>query len=49
MRFGMGNVKSLQRRGLLTTVARELIRYKLHLVGAQEVRFYKGGIIRAGD
>jgi len=49
MRFGMWNVRSLQRRGSLTTVARKLARYKLDLVGAQEVRWYKGGIIRAED
>jgi hypothetical protein len=31
------------------TVARELARYKLDLVGAQEVRWDKGGTVRAGD
>jgi hypothetical protein len=31
-----------ERVGSLTTVARELSRYKLHLVGVQEVRFDKG-------
>jgi hypothetical protein len=30
-------------------VARELARYKLDLVGVQEVRWDKGGTIRAGD
>jgi hypothetical protein len=30
-------------------VARELARYKLDLVGVQEVRWDKGGIVRAGD
>jgi hypothetical protein len=30
-------------------VARELARYKLHLVGVQEVRWDKGGILRAGE
>ena len=29
--------------------ARELARYKLDLVGAQEVRWDKGGTVRAGD
>jgi hypothetical protein len=31
------------------TVARELARYKLDLVGVQEVRWDKGGTLRAGD
>jgi hypothetical protein len=31
------------------TVTRELARYKLHLVGVQEVRWYKGGTLRVGD
>jgi len=32
------NVRSLYRSGFLTIAARELTRYKLDLVGAQEVR-----------
>jgi hypothetical protein len=31
------------------TVAWELARYKLYLVGVQEVRWDKGGTVRAGD
>ena len=31
------------------TVVRELARYKLDLVGVQEVRWDKGGTARAGD
>jgi hypothetical protein len=31
------------------TVARELVRCKLDLVGVQEVRWDKGGTLRAGD
>jgi hypothetical protein len=31
------------------TVARELARYKLDLVSVQEVRWDKGGTVRAGD
>jgi hypothetical protein len=31
------------------TVARELARNKLDLVGVQEVRWDKGGTVRAGD
>jgi hypothetical protein len=37
MRFGTWNVKSLYRSGLLTTVARELARYKLDLVGVRRL------------
>jgi len=40
-------VKSLYRSGSLKTAARELSKYKLDLVGAQEVRWDKGGTKRA--
>jgi len=43
------NVRSLYRAGSLTATARELDRYKLDLVGVQEVRWDKGGTVRAGD
>jgi len=36
-------------KGSLTTAARELVRYKLEFVGVQEVRWDKGGTVRAGD
>jgi hypothetical protein len=36
--FGTWNVRSLYRVGSLKTVSRELARYKLDLVGVQEVR-----------
>ena len=49
MRFGTWNVRSLYRAGSLTTAARELPRYKLDLVGVQEVRWDNGGTIRAGN
>jgi len=49
MRFGIWNVRSLYRAGSLTAAARELARYELDLVGAQEVRWDKGGTVRAGD
>ena len=39
MRFGTWNVMSLYTSGSLTTVARELAKYKLDLVGVQEVRW----------
>ena len=49
MRFGTWNVRSLYRVGLLTAAARELERYKLDLVGVQEVRWDSGGTVRAGN
>jgi exonuclease III len=49
MRFGTWNVRSLCRSGSLKTVARELGKYKLDLVGVQEVRWDKGGTERAED
>ena len=48
MMFGTWNVGSLYRAGPLTAAARELARYKLDLVGMQEVRWDKGGTVRAG-
>jgi len=51
MLFGTWNVKSLYTYmlGSLMAVARELERYKLDLVGVQEVKWDKGGAVRAGD
>ena len=49
MRFDTWNVRSLYRAGSLTAAARELARCKLDLVGVQEVRWDKGGTVRAGD
>ena len=49
VRFGTWNVMSLCTSGSLTTVARELARYKLDLVDVQEVRCDRGGTVRAGD
>jgi exonuclease III len=49
MRFGTWNVRSLYRIGSLKTVARELGKCKLDLVGVQEVRWEKGGTERAED
>jgi exonuclease III len=49
MRFGTLNVRSLHRTGALKTLARELGKYKLDLVGVQEVRWEKGGTERAED
>jgi exonuclease III len=49
MRFGTWNVRSLCRSGSLKTVARELGKYKLDLVGVQEVRWDKGSTERVED
>jgi exonuclease III len=49
MRFGTWNIRSLFRIGSLNTVARELGKNKLDLVGIQEVRWEKGGTERAED
>ena len=48
MRAGTWNVRNLYRASSLTVVARELARYKLDLVGVQEVRWDNGGTVRAG-
>jgi len=48
MRFGTWNVRSLYRAGSLKAAGRELARYKFDLVGIQEVRWDKGGTVRAG-
>jgi exonuclease III len=42
MRFGTWNVRSLYRADSLKSVARELGKYKLDLVGVQEVRWENG-------
>ena len=47
--LGTWNVSSLYRAGALMAVARELARYKLDLVGVQEVRWEKEGTVKAGD
>ena len=49
MRFDAWNVRGLYRVGSLTAAARELPRYKLDLVGVQEVRWDNGGMVREGD
>jgi len=47
--FGNWNVRSLYMSGLFTIVARELARYKLDLVGVEEVRWEKGVTVREGN
>ena len=49
MKLGTWNVRSLYRAGSLKAAARELGRYKLDVVGAQEVRWDKGVTVREGD
>ena len=49
MKYRTWNVRSLPRSGSLTTVAKELTRYKLNLVCVQEVRWDKGSTSTAGD
>jgi hypothetical protein len=49
LRFGLWNVRSLYRADSLVTVSRELARYKLVLVGVQEVRREDSGIEPAGE
>jgi exonuclease III len=49
MRFGTWNIRSLYRAGSLKTVSRELARYKLDLVGVQEVRWEGGDTESAGE
>jgi hypothetical protein len=48
IRFGVWNVMSLHRSGSFTTVATELARYKLDLVGVQEVWWDKWGTDKQG-
>jgi hypothetical protein len=49
MRFGTWNFRSLYRSLSLKTVSGELAKYKLYLVGLQDVRWDKGGTEPAGD
>jgi len=49
MRFGTLNVRNLYRAGSFTAAARELARYKLNLVGVQEVSWDREGTVGAGD
>jgi hypothetical protein len=48
MRFGAWDVKSLYRAGSLRTVAEEVSKYELDLLGVQEVRWGGGGTEPAG-
>jgi hypothetical protein len=49
MRLGTRNVRSLYRTGSLVTVSKELSKYRLDLVGVQEVKWEGGGTEPAGE
>jgi len=47
--LGTWNIRSLYRAGSLKAAAKELARYKLDIVGVQEVRWDNWGTVRAGN
>jgi exonuclease III len=49
MRFGTWNVRGIYRASSLRPVAEEISKYKLDLVGVQEVRWDRGGTEPAGE
>jgi hypothetical protein len=49
MRFGTWKVRSIYRASSLRAVGEEISKYKLDLVGVQEVRWDGGGTERAGE
>jgi hypothetical protein len=49
MRFSILNIRSLYRAGSQVTVSKELSKYKLDLVGVEEVRLEGGGTELAGE
>jgi hypothetical protein len=49
MRFGTWNVRSMNRAGSLRAVGEQISKYKLDLVGVQEVRWDGGGTEQAGE
>jgi hypothetical protein len=49
MRFGRWNVRSFYKAGSLMRVSRELSRYRLDLVGVQEVRWEGSGTVPARE
>jgi hypothetical protein len=48
-RFDIWNVRELYRAGSLMTVAKQITKYKLNVVGVQEVRWKRGGTKPAGE
>jgi exonuclease III len=49
MRFGTWNVRNLYMAGSLMTVANEISKYKLDILGIQEVRWERDGTEPAGE
>jgi exonuclease III len=49
MRFGTWNIRGLYKACSLTAATRQLARYKLDIVGVQEVGWDKAGMVGAGD
>jgi hypothetical protein len=49
MRLGTWNVRSMYTAGLLRAVGEDISKYKLELVGVQEVRWDGDGTERAGE
>ena len=49
MKIQTWNVRSFYRAGSIKAAVRELGRYKLDVVGVEEVRWDKGGTVRAAD
>jgi exonuclease III len=49
MRFGTWNVRSMCRAGSFRAVAEQISKYKLDLVGVQELRWGEGGTESAGE
>jgi hypothetical protein len=49
VRFGAWNVRSPHRADALRTVAKDISKYKLEFVGAQKVRWDKGGTEPVGE
>jgi len=49
IKLGTWNFRRLYGAGFLKAAARELARYKLDVVGVQEVGLDKEGTVRAGD
>jgi hypothetical protein len=47
MQFGRCNVRSLHRAGSIMTTVKEASKYKLDLVGVQDVKWHKRGTILA--
>jgi hypothetical protein len=49
LRFGTWNIRSLYRAGCLMTFSRELSRYRLDLVGVEEVIWESSGTETAAE